>query len=113
MGSHIKLNDVTHDMEKMSWWQEIIARFFPKLFFWWHARKMGIDTTIYEKAHEAFSRTHCIDLLPSRSGSRGFQIILDHNTALYFYQDGDHFVYDGFEMGEYDEGDVTIFDERK
>jgi hypothetical protein len=27
--------------------------------------------------------------------------------------DGDHFVYDGFEVGKYDKGDITIFDDIK
>ncbi|MFH1990390.1 MAG: hypothetical protein ABIJ19_00855, partial [Patescibacteria group bacterium] len=54
-----------------------------------------------------------IDILPSESGLRGFVVVLDRKTAIYFYQDGDHFVYDGFEMGRYDKGDVTIFDNTK
>lgn len=99
-------------MKKMPWWQGMIARFFPKLFFRWHARKMGIKNVVFDRAHEIFSHVERIDLLRSRSGSRGFQLILDSNTALYFYQDGDHFIYDGFEMGEYEKGDVTIFDEK-
>ena len=37
-------------------------------------------------------------------------IVIDRSTALYFYQDSDHFKYDGFEIGEYEKGDVTIFD---
>lgn len=99
-------------MEKMPWWQGMIARFFPKLFFRWHARRMGINATLCDKAHEVFTRVDRVDLFPLQSGSRGFQIILDRHTALYFYQDGDHFIYDGFEMGEYEKGDVTIFDQQ-
>lgn len=74
------------------------------------SRGMGIDTRVADKAHALFDGAQTIDIVPSRSNSRGFQLIIDRHTALYFYQDGDHFAYDGFEMGEYDKGQVTIFD---
>ena len=35
---------------------------------------------------------------------------IDSRQHNYLYQDGDHFVYDGCEFGDYDPGDVTIFD---
>ena len=37
-------------------------------------------------------------------------LVIDQKDALYFYQDGDHFSYDGCEIGEYEKGEVTIFD---
>ena len=49
-----------------------------------------------------------IDIVPLGPGSQGFQFIIDSSTSLYFYQDGDHFVYDGYEMGQYGKGEVTI-----
>lgn len=73
-------------------------------------RGQGIDTCVADKAHALFEGTQTIDIVPSVSNSRGFQLIIDRQTALYFYQDGEHFVYDGFEMGQYDKGQVTIFD---
>lgn len=57
-----------------------------------------------------FATAKRVDIFPLTSGERGFVLMLNKNTALYFYQDGDHFIYDGFEVGEYDGGDVTIFD---
>jgi hypothetical protein len=63
-----------------------------------------------KKAHALFQGIGRIDFVPSRSTMRGFQIILDGLLSLYFSQEGDHFVYDGFEMGPYDEGDVTVLD---
>jgi hypothetical protein len=77
------------------------------------SRKMGMDPLQAEKAHAAFSAAKRIDIIPSRAGGRGFQLILDGHTALYFDQDGDHFVYDGWETGSYGKGDVTIFDDIK
>jgi hypothetical protein len=68
----------------------------------------GIETS--KKAHALFEKVERVDIVPSRSNMRGFQIILDGLLSLYFSQDGDHFVYDGFEMGPYEDGDVTIFD---
>lgn len=74
------------------------------------SRELGVDPDIAEKAHAAFEHVKRIDILPGTSGERGFQIIIDGSTALYFCQDGDHFVYDGFENGEYEKGEVTVFD---
>lgn len=74
------------------------------------SRKMGIDPDIADKAHSLFANSERVDIIPSNSGKRGFQIVINSSTALYFYQDGDHFVYDGWESGEYEKGDVTIFD---
>jgi hypothetical protein len=64
-----------------------------------------------KRAHALFSQVEKVDIVPSRSDLRGFQIILDRGFSLFFYQDGDHFVYDGFEMGPYKAGDVTVFDD--
>lgn len=75
------------------------------------AKKIGIANPLFSEAHNLFSRVRRVDLLPLSSGYRGFMIVLDKKTALYFHQDYDHFVYDGFEMGKYEKGDVTIFDD--
>ena len=77
------------------------------------ANKMGIKNMVFDKAHQLFSNINRIDFFPYQSGARGFMIVLDRQTALYFNQDGDHFVYDGYEMGEYNKGNVTIFDNLK
>jgi hypothetical protein len=68
----------------------------------------GIETS--KKAHAFFQNVERVDIIPSRSSMRGFQMIIDGLLSLYFSQDGDHFIYDGFEMGPYDDGDVTVFD---
>ena len=44
---------------------------------------------------------------------RGFILVMDRKTALFFYQQGDHFSYDGFEMGQYNKGEVTVVDTLK
>lgn len=62
--------------------------------------------------HEELAKSKRIDISPVNSGGRGFIITIDRKSALYFYQEGDHFVYDGCEMGEYEKGDVTIFDKK-
>ncbi|HCQ63167.1 hypothetical protein A2193_03085 [Candidatus Azambacteria bacterium RIFOXYA1_FULL_42_37] len=77
------------------------------------AKKMGIADPLFDEAQELFSKVRRIDVLPSASGLRGFILVLDRKTALYFYQNGDHFIYDGFEMGRYEKGDITIFDNAK
>jgi hypothetical protein len=79
------------------------------------ARELGMSgIEMSRKAHAFFAKVERIDFVPARSvGMRGFQVILDGTLALFFCQDGDHFVYDGFEMGPYDAGDVTILDQIK
>jgi len=101
---------------KVNWFTKILLRLWPKLMMKRFAQKLGIKNPVFDQLHEVFSKVSRIDFIPftpSQSGSRGFMIILDQKTALYFYQDGDHFVYDGFEMGEYDKGEVTVFDSLK
>lgn len=97
---------------KISWFTKIVLKFWPELAIMKMAKKMGIANPLFDKAHKIFSQVERIDILPAVSGYRGFQLIIDGKTALYFYQDGDHFIYDGFEMGEYEKGDVTIFDKK-
>ncbi len=74
------------------------------------AKQMGINNSLFDEAHNLFSKVRRIDILPLTYGYRGFMIVIDKKTALYFHQDYDHFVYDGFEIGKYEKGDVTIFD---
>lgn len=88
---------------------KFLLRFRPQLGFKMLNKKLGGKNEIFDKFHDLFSKVETIDIFPTQ-GHRGFVIILDRNTALFFYQDGDHFKYDGFEMGEYAKGEVTIFD---
>ncbi|MBU2082126.1 hypothetical protein KKH14_01735 [Patescibacteria group bacterium] len=98
---------------KITWFTKLMFKLWPGFAMQRMARKMGISDPLFDEAQELFSRVRRVDILPSASGLRGFVVVLDRKTALYFYQDGDHFVYDGFEMGRYDKGDVTIFDNTK
>lgn len=98
-------------MIKINWFTKLLMYVFPKMFFRWAARHQGVDAKKIDNAMELFGNAKRIDIfpLPSRNG-RGFVIILDKKFSLHFYQDGDHFYYDGFEMGEYKKGNVTVFD---
>ncbi len=98
--------------EKLNPFVKFFLKFWPRLGMLYLSKKIGIKKPIFGKAHELFSKSERIDIFPAAT-PRGFIIVLDRETALYFYQDGDHFVYDGFEMGEYEKGDVTIFDSLK
>lgn len=92
----------------------LLFRFSRAMGFKRLNKKLGIENDKFDKADELFRRTESIDIFPLSSASgRGFMLVLDRKTALYFYQDGDHFKYDGFEMGEYEKGDITIFDNIK
>lgn len=98
---------------KVNWLTKLMLKFWPSLVMKRFAKKLGIKDPVFDRIHQSFSKVNRVDLIPFEPGQRGFMIILDQKTALYFYQDGDHFVYDGFEMGEYEKGDVTIFDNLK
>ena len=98
---------------KITWFTKLMFKFWPGFAMMRMARKMGISDPLFNEAQELFSKVRRIDILPSASGLRGFIVVLDRKTALYFCQDGAHFIYDGFEMGRYDKGEVTIFDNSK
>lgn len=67
-----------------------------------------------KRAHAVFAPAERVDLIPSRADLRGFRLVLDQMLVLYFIQDGDHFIYDGFEFGTMcEEGDVTVFDGKR
>lgn len=97
---------------KISWYRKLLLKFWPRLAFRGFAKELGIDNLGFEKGQEVFGNAGRIDIYPVSGNIRGFILVLDLKIAFYFYQDGDHFVYDGFEMGEYQKGDVTIFDYR-
>lgn len=94
----------------VSLWTRLLLRFWPLAGIKSLSRELGMNPDVADTAHRLFQDSKRIDIVPFQSGSRGFQIIIDSSTSLYFYQDGDHFVYDGFENGEYKKGDVAIFD---
>jgi len=98
-------------MFKINWFTKLLIKFSPKTFLRYAAKEQGIESEKIDQAMKLFGETERIDIhpLPSRSG-RGFIITLGNKLSLFFYQDGDHFYYDGCEMGEYEKGDVTIFD---
>ena len=73
----------------------------------------GPGMEMSKKAHALFAKAERFAIIPSQSDLRGFQFVIDDMLSLFFVQDGDHFVYDGFELGPcYDEGDVTVFDRK-
>jgi len=98
-------------MLKINWFTKLLMRFAPKIFLRYAANEQGVKSQKIDYAMKLFGESKRIDIhpLPSRSG-RGFIITLDNRLSLFFYQDGDHFYYDGCEMGEYEKGDVTVFD---
>lgn len=82
----------------VGWFTRALLRFWPSKGVARLARKFSMDPELMEKANDLFSKVKRVDIFPSKTGGRGFQIILNRSTALYFYQDG---------------GDVTIFDRLK
>lgn len=97
----------------VDFWTRLFLRIAPRRGIERLSRKMGVDPDMAARAHALFANAQKVDVIPFESGEGGFKFILNRSTALYFYQDGDHFVYDGWETGEYEKGEVTIFDHLK
>ena len=98
---------------KIGWFTRFMLRVLPRYGIHRIAKICGFLTPdVCWKLHDIFACVGRVDVIPSRSGSRGFSIVLDNLFALYFNQDGDHFAYDGYEFGDYENGDVTIFDDK-
>lgn len=99
---------------KMPWHERLLMKFMPMSFLRLSAGKIGVDSKKIDLAYKLFENSKRIDIQPlSGPKGRGFIISLDNNFTLWFYQDGDHFKFDGIEMGEYDNGEVTVFDSLK
>ena len=99
-------------MFKINWFNKLLIRFAPKAFFHLATKKQGINPKDINYAMTLFDNKK-VDIFPlSGQGGRRFIIILDNKMSLYFYQNGSCFKFDGFEIGEYKKGDVTIFDSK-
>ena len=104
------INWFTTFVTRMTWFNKFLLKFHPKLAIPIYLKKMGVENPVFDKVHEAFFKTERIDFFPSVAG-RGFVLVVDRRTALFFYQKGYHFVYDGYEMGKYNKGDVRVLDD--
>jgi len=95
---------------KFSWFDKIYFKLFPQKALRSFTKKMGGDNEILDLLHTAFEKAGKIEIRRTSSNERGFILTIDRKLSFYFYQNGDAFEYDGYEAGEYDEADVTIFD---
>ena len=94
---------------KFPWWKRMLFRLWPQAIFKIATNKVDINIDFY-KLHKIFSKSEKIDIFPTNINERGFILVLNQQVSLFFFQDGDNFKYDGFEVGEYEKGDITIFD---
>ncbi len=90
-------------------WLNILFLIWPRMAIRYMAWRSGFPLRVVEDLHGVFSRSGRIDLFPLLE-RRGFMLVIENTLSLWFYQDGDGFKYDGFELGPYEKGDVTIFD---
>ena len=103
-----------NNMEKIElpWHQKLMMKFAPLMFLKKSARQMKIDDKMIDRAMNLFDGRK-IKIEKSAGDQRGFILIIDNKLSLWFYQDGDSFKFDGYEMGPYDEwGDITVFDKK-
>lgn len=94
---------------EISWHKKLLMRFFPEIFFKMAAGECGLDKKKIDQACSLFEDAK-IHIEPLSGGSRGFIITLDNKLSLWFTQDGKHFRFDGIEIGEYLDGEVTVVD---
>lgn len=94
-------------MRNMNWIDSILQHLLPGLWIKRVCRKMGISKSPLE-LHQALSEFEHVYVIPSKSGIRGFRLVLDDEIALYFFQNDDHFEYDGWEVGKYNKGKSTL-----
>ena len=111
----IDIKDIEFDFKNLKkdgvgWFTRLMLRVWPMQGLVRLAHELGLESKHMKKANDLFFDVEKVDIVPLQGGQRGFQIVLDRNTALYFYQDGDHFIYDGSEVGKYEKGDVSVFD---
>jgi hypothetical protein len=95
-----------------AWYHKMLFRLFPVASLKFVAWKMGCSFSFIRHGHIFFEGAS-VDIVPTKTGGRGFRIILNNKLSLYFYQDGKHFKYDGWELGEYEDGDITVFDSQR
>ena len=101
-------------MLKINWFTKVLMRYAPKIFLRYAAEEQGVDYGDVDKAMKLFGEGKRIDFQPlSGVNGRGLIIFIDKKLSLWFFQDGDKFKFDGYEMGEYDKGEVTVFDKIK
>ena len=91
---------------------KILMRIWPTGFIKYVAWRKGCSPSLVRYANLLFEEAS-VDMVPTKTGGRGFQIILNNKLSLYFYQDGKHFKYDGWEVGEYEDGDIAVFDSQR
>lgn len=99
---------------KFNWFTKSLVRLSPWTLFRLAARDNKLNYKKVELAEKLFRDAERIDFQPS-GGADGRSLVMyvDNKLSLHFYQNGDTFEYDGFEIGPYDDGEVTVFDELK
>ncbi|MEK7643989.1 MAG: hypothetical protein AAB390_01665 [Patescibacteria group bacterium] len=102
------------EMEAVPWHKKLLFRIAPMLVMKMEARHLRIDSRKFELAEKLFGDAERIDVRPLAGvDGRGFIVTIDNGLSLFFCQDGDRFIYDGYEIGEYEDGNVTVFDSLK
>lgn len=107
-------NEKEVQTETIPWYKKLLFRISPRLLMKLEAHNLKIDDKKFEFANKLFANAERVDILPlSGIDGRGFVITIDNNLSLLFSQDGNRFVYDGYEIGKYEDGNVTVFDNLK
>lgn len=110
----LKNKDIEIADRFLSWPERLLWRFFPRLALRYFIGKKAIPFAKLDTLHSLLQDTRRFDIIPyspQETGARGFQLILDQKITLFFYQNGNSFAYDGYEVGEYEAGEVTLFDQ--
>ena len=73
------------EIPRISWWTRVVFWFSPIRGAVRLAKELGMpDGQLSAKAHALFLDAHRIDIVPSRSGMRGFRIVINNILGFLF-----------------------------
>lgn len=83
-------------------WFKKLLRTAPVDAFGLVAESEGLSADLFDHARELFSAVQRIEFCPiGTKKDPGWKLILDHKLSLWFYQQGDTYRFDGWEIGDY------------
>lgn len=68
------------------------------------AADQGLNPDVVDTAQTLFGDATRIDLITMHTSKKGFILIINQRLSLWFYKRGTGYVYDGHEIGPYDQG---------
>ncbi len=98
---YLLLNTNYMHLMESNWFKKLLGR-SPGDAFRIASQFEGLPPDLFAQADQVFSSVQQIEFCPIGTKRKpGWMIILDQKFSLWFYRQDGHFVYDGFEIGDY------------